>query len=85
MPWQKGKAGNPGGRPKEDAEVRQLARIHGGEAIKTLAGLMNSKDPKIQVSAANAVLDRGFGKPSQTLDLTAHKSHEEWLVELKVG
>ena len=29
MPWGKGKSGNPGGRPKEDAEVKQLARSHG--------------------------------------------------------
>ena len=33
-PFQKGKSGNPGGRPRVVAEVRELARAHTAEAIQ---------------------------------------------------
>ena len=66
-PFKKGQSGNPGGRPKVVAEVKELARAHTGEAIETLVSIMtNPKSaPAARVSAANALLDRGFGKPAQ--------------------
>ena len=83
MPFKKGKSGNPGGRPKEDAEVRAAARLHGIEAIDKLVELMNGDDTRISVTAAQAILDRGYGKPSQTMDLkVTEKTHEEYLAEL---
>ena len=33
-PFQKGQSGNPGGRPKVAAEVKELARVHTAEAKK---------------------------------------------------
>ena len=67
MPFKKGQSGNPGGRPKVIAEVKELARAHTGEAIETLVSIMtNPKSaPAARVSAANALLDRGYGKPPQ--------------------
>jgi hypothetical protein len=49
------------------AEVRELAREHTGKAIETLVSIMtNTKGaPAARVSAANALLDRGYGKPPQ--------------------
>jgi len=66
-PFKKGQSGNPGGRPKVVAEVRELARAHTGEAIETLVSIMtNPKSASAaRVSAANALLDRGYGKPPQ--------------------
>jgi Family of unknown function (DUF5681) len=66
-PFQKGRSGNPGGRPKVVAEVKELARKHTGKAIETLVSIMaNPKAaPAARVSAANALLDRGYGKPPQ--------------------
>ena len=37
MPFQKGKSGNPGGRPKVVGEVQALAREYTTEAIETIA------------------------------------------------
>ena len=66
-PFKKGQSGNPGGRPKVVAEVKELARAHTGEAIETLVSIMtNPKSaPAARVSAANSLLDRGYGKPPQ--------------------
>jgi hypothetical protein len=66
-PFQKGQSGNPGGRPKVVAEVKELARAHTSEAVKTLVSIMNDPKcpPAARVSAANALLDRGYGKPPQ--------------------
>ena len=67
MAFQKGQSGNPGGRPKEDAEVKALARASGPEAIDKLIELMRGDDRRTALAAAQALLDRGFGKPAQTV------------------
>lgn len=67
MPFQKGQSGNPGGRPKEDAEVKELARQHGKKALKKLVALLECGEKRTELAAANALLDRGFGKPSQAI------------------
>jgi len=65
MKWQKGQSGNPGGRHKSLASVKQLARRHAPEAVQTLIKIMrNSKQPALQVVAANSILDRAYGRPS---------------------
>lgn len=67
--FRKGVSGNPGGRPKEVGYVRDLARQHTEEAIKTLVAIM--QDPtqpgRVRVAAAEAILDRGWGRPTQPI------------------
>jgi hypothetical protein len=64
-PFPKGVSPNPGGRPKVVAHVRELARKHSAEAVRTLLTVMkNAKSPPAaRVAAATAMLDRGHGKP----------------------
>lgn len=64
-PWQKGQSGNPGGRPKIAADVREQARKHTKEALNRLVHWMRSDDPQASIRAATAILDRGCGKPAQ--------------------
>lgn len=54
---------------KATAEIRSLARAHTDSAIKVLAGIMNQGEAPhaARVSAAQALLDRGWGKPAQTI------------------
>ena len=68
MKFEKGKSGNPGGRPKEDNEVKRLARTHSKAAIRRLAFWMKSDNPKASVQAAQALLDRGYGKAAQAIE-----------------
>ena len=67
MPFQKGKSGNPGGRPKAAKDVQVLARTHTKAAIAKLAHWLEHGDPRTSVAAAQALLDRGYGKPAQAV------------------
>jgi hypothetical protein len=62
-----GQSGNPSGLSKADMDVRRLARERTLAAIETLAKIMlNEKAASAaRVSAATALLDRGWGKPIQ--------------------
>jgi hypothetical protein len=68
-PFEKGRSGNPGGRPKLEGEIRKLAQKHGPNALKRLVELMKSSNERVAVAAAQAVLDRAYGKPPQGLHI----------------
>jgi hypothetical protein len=55
--------------PKSVTEIRSLARSHTRTALRVLVGVMRSKDATAaaKVSAANSILDRGWGKAPQAI------------------
>ena len=80
--FQKGQSGNPGGRPKSTRsleerriinDVRLAAKQYTPEALKVLDEIMRDKKaPKAaRIMAANSLLDRGHGKPSQSIDVNS--------------
>jgi hypothetical protein len=53
---------------EDDADISALARSHAPRAIEVLANLVdNAVEDKDQIRAAEAILDRGYGKPSQAI------------------
>ena len=58
-----GHSGNPGGRPKDEYRVAELARSYTLEAVQTLVDLMrHSRDDRVRGTASQAPLDRGLGQ-----------------------
>jgi hypothetical protein len=68
MAFQKGQSGNPGGRRKEDAAVKELAKQYTPLAIETIVHLCeHGKAESTRLAAAIALLDRGWGRPAQSI------------------
>jgi hypothetical protein len=65
---------------KTPTDIRSLARSHTAKAVRTLAGIMNeARAPAAaRVSAAIALLDRGWGKPEQSLEITNKRDIREY-------
>ena len=59
---------------KATVEVKEIARAYGPDAIKELAklaglidGETKAESEQARIAALNGILDRGYGKPSQTV------------------
>jgi hypothetical protein len=72
-------------------EVEALARKASPAAVRRLVEWMNCNNARASVAACNAILDRGFGKPTQSTEhtgaVTVHgaidrppqETREEWM------
>jgi hypothetical protein len=58
--------------PRAVTEIRSLARSHTRSALNVLVGVMRHPNatPSARVAAATAILDRGWGRPTQALEGT---------------
>lgn len=80
-------SGNPSGRSPVIQHVRDLARVHTVEAVGVLVEIMRDKyqPAPARVAAASQILDRGYGKPTQPIDVKPRTSAEDFTDdELKV-
>lgn len=62
---------NSGRKPgKVTAPLREIARQHMKTAVNALLGVLKDDEAPAaaRVSAANSILDRGYGKPAQPID-----------------
>ena len=90
--FKKGKSGNPRGRPKKLPELDKLLadvlgepNADGIEAAKIVLMALRKKAASGDVRAAEALLDRAYGKPKQSIDHTSDDkplipSRIEWVV-----
>ena len=68
-----GKREGAGRKPGMDSAAKRdlidMAKDHGQAAVKVLADIManQAEAASARVSAATALLDRGYGRPTQTL------------------
>jgi len=93
-PFAKGQSGNPGGRPKktqEEVDLIAACKEKTADALNVIQDLMeNSKNDRVRLAAAEYVLDRAWGKPTQRHDLepdpplvyTLNKTPEEVYAEM---
>ena len=65
----KGVSGNPNGRPKGNPAVKELLKEHSIDAAQKVLELLNCGNPKIELAAAQEILNRTEGKPLQTQDV----------------
>jgi len=81
MPFSKGQSGNPGGRPKALRAVEEAACAHTPDVLATLARICKdaTAPPAAQVAAANALLDRGWGRPKQAIEASGSLTLEQLL------
>ena len=58
--------------PNRLADLESLARTHTESAIRTIAGIMGqpSVPPAVRITAASMLLDRGFGKPAASVEIS---------------
>jgi len=87
--WVKGgKSPNEGGRPKMLPDLRAAARNYSGDALETLARIMLDREAphSARVGAAREILDRGWGRAIQAVDvgvnLSVAESHANILMRL---
>ena len=79
-----GHSGNAGGRPRDEHKVAELARLYTKEAIDTLVELMrHGKDDRVRGSAAQALLERGWGKPRVEVATTRKSDSESFIDALQ--
>ena len=71
-PWQfqKGKSGNPSGRPKADPNVKEMLKAAAPDAVRLLTETMNDPMVKIdmRIRCAETVMDRVYGKAVQPIE-----------------
>jgi hypothetical protein len=63
------------GSVKLDVDVRALAREHGPVAFRRLIELIQSDNESVAVRAAEAVLDRAYGRPVQAMEILGAVAH----------
>ena len=69
--FKKGQSGNPSGKPKIIIEVARAAREYTQEALETLHKAMTAEKAPwaARISAACAILDRGWGRAPQQIEI----------------
>jgi len=80
--FQKGVSGNPGGRPREVGEIRDLARVHTADAIEALRGIAvdQTAPASARVAASEALLNRAWGRPNLGISAEGEAEPVEFVV-----
>lgn len=69
----KGAGRKPGKVSQAKRDIAEMAREYGEQALQTLVDVAtdNTAPQSARVSASNSLLDRAYGKPPQSMDLSS--------------
>lgn len=70
MVFKPGQSGNPSGRARKSNKAAGMAREYTEASIKTLVQNLTSDKGEIQIKAAVELLNRGWGKPQEYIELS---------------
>jgi hypothetical protein len=68
-----GFSGNPSGRPRVVAQIRDMALKAAPAAFEKVCDLVRSVDERIALAASQEILNRAYGKPVQSVDTEVRK------------
>lgn len=67
----KGQSGNPGGRPKDDNELKRLCKEATKESYGRISDIaQHSEDDGVRLKANTWILEYGWGKAKEQVELT---------------
>jgi hypothetical protein len=71
-PFVKGQSGNPNGRPKMPKDLKEAFKAASPKALEILKKILADPEAKDsdRLRAAEIILDRAYGKPAQSVDIT---------------
>lgn len=71
-----GQSGNPSGKSKKPKQLADKIQKQADKLVDTLVRLATSEETpdNVKIQAINTLLDRGFGKAPQTLDVNQRHS-----------
>ena len=81
-PFETGISGNPGGRPAIPPEVIALARSHTAAAITALAANLSDENGNVRNTAAQALLDRAWGRSREHVEVVDANRVDPYLAAL---
>ncbi len=69
MTFRPGESGNPGGRPRAVAAIRDLVQAKGPDLVERLMtmALADETEDRVRIEAIKVLLDRGYGRPPQPI------------------
>ena len=79
-----GWSGNPTGRPKLPAEMKEMFQTKAPEAFEVLCKHLHAADPRVSVSAATQILDRAYGRPVQSIDVREDGPTVRYIAEMPI-
>jgi len=70
MPFKPGESGNPGGKQRKSNKASGMCRDNTDKAIQVLIDKLSSAKEDVQLKAAVEILNRGWGKPQEYVELS---------------